>query len=323
MNNSPRKVLAELFTSLGGELPISGGWGMGQEDACVIEKNDPVAIPGFSFDPWRIIWTFVEKRIYMELIVTRAQDDRFSGITWTLLERKAVHEGGRIFEWMNYEVSAFRHSDWESLRAEWEGENGYSSPDFDVKTHLRRREACRVVTPRSYWFDVTSCYSSSLYGINLPWVQAGLGRGAIVDYESTEPGQGYSVVYHPLGSAGVTSSIYFYTLGHDVSDDLEDEFLVEHFKAVVRDIVNVNENTHKNTCVVRDVGYFGFKEQEPEYLRAEFDLISESNGEMKTFAYLKVHDGRFLKIRQTMPDDEGARQQGIRFLFEFATVLGG
>jgi len=323
MTNTPRKVLAELFTSLGGELPIRGGWGMGQEDACVIEKDDPAAIPGFSFDPWKIIWTFVEKRIYMELIVTRAQDDRFSGITWDLLERKTVHENGRVFEWMNFEVSAFQDSDWESLRAEWEGENGCSSPDFDIEAHFKRRDACRVVKPRAYWFDVTSCYSSTLYGINLPWVLAGLGRGNIVDYESTSPGQGYSVAYHTLGRVGVTSSIYFYTFGHHVSEDLEDELLIEHFKSVVRDIVEVNEGTHKKTCVLNEAGYFGTHGQEPAYLRAEFDLMSESDGPSKTFLYLKGRDGRFVKIRQSMPDDEGFKRQGINFIQEFTNILEG
>jgi len=323
MTATPRKVLAELFTSLGGELPIRGGWGMGQEDACVIEKDDPAAMPGFSFDPWRIIWTFVEKRIYLELIVTRAEDDRFSGIGWDLLERKTVHENGRIFEWMNVEVSAFRDNDWESLRAEWEGENGYSSPTFDVEAHYKRRDACRVVKPRAFCFDVTSCYSSSLFGINLPWVLSGFGRGAITDYESANPGQGYSIAYQPLGRVGVTSSIYFYTLGHHVSEGLEDELLIEHFKSVVREIVDVNEVTHKKTCVLKEAGYYGTHAQEPDYLRAEFDLTSESEGPLKTFVYLKGHDGRFVKIRQSMPDDEGFKRQGINFLQEFTNILLG
>ena len=131
----------ECFASAG-ELPISGGWGSAQEDACVIDRNDPVALPGFAFNPWGVIGAFIESCIYMDLVVSRDQDDRYSGISWALHNRETVQASdGRFFEHLTYVVSAFHDSDWESLKDEWEGPNGYGSPHFDHQAHVEKRTA--------------------------------------------------------------------------------------------------------------------------------------------------------------------------------------
>ena len=73
---SPRAIIAELFTSIGKELSISGGWGQDKENACIIEKEASVSIALSEWDDTIIQKIFVEKRIYLELIVM-AVADRF------------------------------------------------------------------------------------------------------------------------------------------------------------------------------------------------------------------------------------------------------
>lgn len=43
----------------------------------------------------------------------------------------------------------------------------------------------------------------------------------------------------------------------------------------------------------------------------------------ETLLYLQGRDGRFVKIRQSMPDNEVCQRQGINFLQEFTDILDG
>ncbi|MBT7087635.1 hypothetical protein HN928_01540, partial [bacterium] len=66
LSKIPRGIIAADFKSLRGEIPIRGGWGYTQKDACIIDKNDPSIDPELPFDhaEWESI--FIEKRIYQE-----------------------------------------------------------------------------------------------------------------------------------------------------------------------------------------------------------------------------------------------------------------
>jgi len=41
---TPRQIIFEDFKSIKGELPIKGGWGYTQDEAIIIDKNDPIVI---------------------------------------------------------------------------------------------------------------------------------------------------------------------------------------------------------------------------------------------------------------------------------------
>ena len=157
---SPREILAADFNSLGGELPIRGGWGYSLEDAVVIDKNDPVVPSGMPFDGVEIEYAFVESRIYEELIIFRPKEERFAGIKWKLLKQSLTHRNGRSYDVLSCEVTAFPVRDWEGLKAEWHGPNGSCSPDFDVDAHLERAEARKVRYVTEYWFEISSFFGS-------------------------------------------------------------------------------------------------------------------------------------------------------------------
>jgi len=159
LKKSPRDTIADHFKSVG-ELPIRGGWGYTVEDALIIDKNDTIVQKGIPFDGVGLEYIFVEKRIYEELIISCPANDRSSGIRWNLLEQKLTSHNDRQYDMLTFEVTALRDSDYEELKAEWEGPKGYGSPGFDADAHIKKRNSRTIRYVTEYCFDITSFYGS-------------------------------------------------------------------------------------------------------------------------------------------------------------------
>ena len=142
-------------------LPIRGGWGYSQADACVIDKNDPSVDPSLPFNGVGVEYIFAEKRIYEEMIIFREPGERFSGIKWSRQEQSVFPKGGRVFDKLVFEITAFPENDWEELKAEFEGPQGYSHPDFDMEAHEKKRQEKVSNFTREFWFDITSSMDKS------------------------------------------------------------------------------------------------------------------------------------------------------------------
>lgn len=155
---SPREILAADFKLLNGGLPIRGGWGYTKLDACIIDKNDPLVDPSLPFDGVSVEYVFVEKRIYEEMIIFRPDGEKFSGIRWNLEEQNLLHEAERSFERFVFEITAFSENDWEELKAEFGGPQGYGTPSFDAEAHEKKRQEKMMHFTREFWFDITSFY---------------------------------------------------------------------------------------------------------------------------------------------------------------------
>ena len=155
---SPRETLATDFKSLSGGLPIRGGWGYTKLDACIIEKNDPLVNPALPFDGVGVEYVFVEKRIYEEMIICRPSGAAFSGIRWKCQLQECSQEAGRMFDRLVFDITAFLDSDWEELKAEFEGPQGYGSFDFNEEAHEKKRQEKMLSFTREFWFDITSFY---------------------------------------------------------------------------------------------------------------------------------------------------------------------
>jgi len=158
---TPREILAADFKSLGGELPIRGGWGYSREDAVVIDKDDPVVSKGIPFDGVGIEYIFVEKRIYEELIIFQPKGSGYSGIEWNLLEQRLISYEDRSYDVLSFEVTAIPAADWEALKAEWESNNGFQASESELKAHEEKRSEKTIRYTTEYWFDITSFYGSN------------------------------------------------------------------------------------------------------------------------------------------------------------------
>lgn len=158
---TPRQTLALHFKSIGGELPIAGGWGYSIDDACVVEKGDHKANSGVPFDLVGLEYLFVEKRIYEEYIISRPEEQKFSGLSWKLIVQRTSKEAGRVYDSLIFEVSGFLDKDWYQLKAEYEGSAGFGSKYFDPIAHDERRRS-KIITNRcEFWFDITSCHATT------------------------------------------------------------------------------------------------------------------------------------------------------------------
>lgn len=162
---APRTVFAQHFKSLGA-LPIKGGWGYSLEDAVVIDKGDPVVPRGVPFNGMSVEYAFVEKRIYEELIIFRDEHDRYSGIKWKQLKQSLIIHDDRKFDHLTYEVTALPDRDWNALKAEWEGPNGYMTSNFDQEAHMAKHNAKTVCYTTEYWFDITSFFGINDWDMN-------------------------------------------------------------------------------------------------------------------------------------------------------------
>lgn len=159
-DKTPRQILAEDFKSLGGELPIRGGWGYTQEDACIIDKDDPVVSLDIPFDGVGIEYIFVQKRIYEEMIIFRPDGEKFSGLDWKLIKQELYQDNDRTFDKLVFEITAFPDKDWDELKTEHGGQNGNGSPTFDLDAHMKKRQEKMITFSREFWFDITSFYGN-------------------------------------------------------------------------------------------------------------------------------------------------------------------
>ena len=159
---SPRQVIAADFEPRGSELPIKGGWGYSKDEACIIDKFDPAVDPNVPFNGIGIEYIFVEKRIYEEMIICRPSGDEFAGIKWELIRQELITDKDKKYDKLLFEISAFPEKDWEELKAEYEGPNGYGNPNFDLEAHEKKRQQRMIKITREFWFDITSFFGQGL-----------------------------------------------------------------------------------------------------------------------------------------------------------------
>lgn len=126
---TPRQILEEDYAALRSGFPIRGGWGYTLEDACIIDKNDPVVDKEMPFDGVGIEYVFVEKRIYEELIVFMPRGGGYEMISWNLLKQRLLSVDGRNYDHLTFDVTAFHEKTGEKIQLQ-----------------------------REFWFDITSFY---------------------------------------------------------------------------------------------------------------------------------------------------------------------
>lgn len=114
-----------------------------------LDKNDPLVDQALPFDGVGMEYVFVEKRIYEEMIISRLDGEKFSGIRWNLQEQSFVQDAGRFFDRLIFEITAFRDSDWEELKAEIEEPQGYGTPRFNAEAHEKKPSS---IKSEGAWF---------------------------------------------------------------------------------------------------------------------------------------------------------------------------
>ena len=151
---SPRQIIFEDFKI---DLPISGGWGYDMETACVIDKNDSTVIKGIPFDGVGVEYVFVEKRIYEEMIIFRAANEKYAGIRWNQLLQQTQSFNSKYYDVLKYSVEGFEHSVWEELVTRFQEIQKTDKPELMAELDTYR-ESKVYRFEREFYFDITSFY---------------------------------------------------------------------------------------------------------------------------------------------------------------------
>lgn len=159
---SLRQTLKEHFPKLG-ELPLSGGWGYDQESAIVIDKFDATVDRSDPFNGVALEYLIVEKRLYEELIIQRETGDAYSDIRWKQVKQSVVEKDGRRWDLLEYDVTAFHDTDWDSLKNEWEESDAFLDDPEGERRHQQKRDALQVRFSTVYWFEITSFFGVDPY----------------------------------------------------------------------------------------------------------------------------------------------------------------
>jgi hypothetical protein len=317
---SPRRSLYRVFPDTHGELPISGGWGMTREDACVIEKKDPMALPDEAFSGLDIQQHFIEEAIYFDLITGAKTENRHAGIRWNMLDTAIVRENGRVFEHMTMGITAFFETDWDTLKSEWEGENGHGSPSFDEEAHTKKRNSCERTLKRDFWFDITSCEQYSLFGIAFPWVILGYKRAAVECNELCSPGLGYTIPYPGMIGAFGKATVYVYDFRlPEIPADLTHPIVTGHFQGILNDIAEVDAHLSRQSTLVKSFTR-GQLEQGTGFIGALLECQDDGIASFSA-CLLGTYDNKFVKLRITLPMQVGALEVIFGFVETIERIL--
>lgn len=151
---SPRQIILEDYKL---DLPIKGGWGYGLEDICVIDKDDPSVNPIIPFNGVAIEYTFVEKRLYEEMIIFRHGDERFGGIRWNLDTQQMSFHNERPYDHLIFNVTAYQESVWDEITARFDEIQKNFSQDKFEELEIYRLSKIQSFR-REYFFDIVSFF---------------------------------------------------------------------------------------------------------------------------------------------------------------------
>ena len=98
-------------------------------------------------------YTFVEKRLYEELIISRERGKEYSGIEWNLERQSLLSNQGREYDELVFSVTMFADKDWEFLKSDWESHRGYRGDRLGLEEHERKRESLLLGMTETFFFD--------------------------------------------------------------------------------------------------------------------------------------------------------------------------
>ncbi len=153
---SARQILSEDFPRH--EWPISGGWGYTQDDAVVLEvdnEGDGVALE----------YKFLQYRSFEEGIVFRPKGYRLAGFRFAMRNQALCKKDGKSYDRIIMTVSAYTEEDFEFLKNDFEGNDGYINDPDGFKRHQELAQSKRISYEVTGWFDITRFFGKNKYNL--------------------------------------------------------------------------------------------------------------------------------------------------------------
>ena len=328
---SPKQVLEADFDIIVGKLPISGGWGYSKLEACIINKNDSINDLSLPFSGIDIEQIFIEHRTYEEMIIFRPEGEKFSGFNWNILNQSVLQDNNRYYKKLVIEITAFADSDWEDLKNEYNGPNGYGSSSFQIEIHMMKRQEKMMHFKREFWFDITSYYiehsvnkntrpiepiDENIYcGIRFPSLLNSFELRTVIDEEKSDPGLGVTLNYIAPHSK---VSIFIYNLSlQNISENIESPVILDEYENAIGDIYQLYPDARiivkREQLLVSGL----------PILHSEFQYTKVNSGHniiVNSHLYLTAINDNFIKIRVTNIDCDNLHELFIvdlcRILFD-------
>lgn len=137
-----------IKTTFEADLPISGGWGYGLEEATVIE-----ALPEGMLLP-QLQHMLTSVRAHMEMNIRQEPQNRYGAINANERAREEIKNENGTFEKVTYSVTAMKEETYNAFIKEYK--EGYGKEGFDLNTHFKRREEATLIREVVHFFDVTA-----------------------------------------------------------------------------------------------------------------------------------------------------------------------
>lgn len=157
------------------------------------------------------------------------------------------------------------------------------------------------------------------YGVEFPAEFADGQRISTRDYERTNPGLGFSAGYRHRGA---TSTCYIYDAGlRSIPDDLRAAVVVQQFEQARNDIRN---RVRSEGSTVSSTGTFAITDANGrQRLICEGFYVKRSGAgaPLDTYLCLGVTNGKFFKVRTTMPQRTDSQTEVRRFIGAWAAKL--
>ncbi len=144
------------------ELPIRGGWGYSKEDACLIDKNDPIlANSSRPFNGYAIENVFVKLRTDEELLEASHFIDSYILLNIERKSQSLIIDNGRKFDRLTFEVEAVLQSNVMALRKLLDEAREADLDDDQEEEISQKIDEKTVRMTREFWFDITSFYGDA------------------------------------------------------------------------------------------------------------------------------------------------------------------
>ena len=144
------------------ELPIRGGWGYSKDDACLIDKNDPIlANSSRPFNGYAIENVFVKLRTDEELLEASHFIDSYILLNLERKSQSLIIDNGRKFDRLTFEVEAVLQSNVMALRKLLDEAREADLDDDQEEEISQKIDEKTVRMTREFWFDITSFYGDA------------------------------------------------------------------------------------------------------------------------------------------------------------------
>lgn len=147
---SPKLILQDVFPSV--QWNISGGWGYSQDEATIIQIDN--TDKGIEME-----YAFLQGRTYLEAIAFMPEEQRFAGIEFEKTGQSLFHDkDGKPYDVIKMKVIAFKESDYEFLKNDWETHNAYEGDEVGMQKHNSLRNSKQIEYEITGWFDISAFF---------------------------------------------------------------------------------------------------------------------------------------------------------------------